>query len=48
MPVNPVQYTEEEISQCYEEFFEDVHGEFWKHGEIANFKVLEVPNSFLV
>lgn len=38
------QYTDEEVERCYEEFYEDVHTEFLKFGEIINFKVL---NSFL-
>ncbi|XP_039845297.1 zinc finger CCCH domain-containing protein 16-like isoform X3 [Panicum virgatum] len=31
--------TDEEIEQSYEEFYEDVHTEFLKFGELANFKV---------
>lgn len=33
------QYTEEEVERSYEEFYEDVHTEFLKFGEIVNFKV---------
>ncbi|KAM5574458.1 zinc finger CCCH domain-containing protein 5-like [Rosa sericea] len=32
-------YIDEEIERCYEEFYEDVHTEFLKFGEIINFKV---------
>lgn len=39
------QYTDEEIERYYEEFYEDVHTEFLKFGEIINFKV---PDSFLL
>uniref|UniRef100_A0A0E0K157 C3H1-type domain-containing protein n=1 Tax=Oryza punctata TaxID=4537 RepID=A0A0E0K157_ORYPU len=31
--------TDEEIQQSYEEFYEDVHTEFLKFGELVNFKV---------
>ncbi|XP_039000202.1 zinc finger CCCH domain-containing protein 5-like [Hibiscus syriacus] len=34
-----LEYTDEEIEQCYEEFYEDVNTEFLKFGEIVNFKV---------
>ncbi|RXH73440.1 hypothetical protein DVH24_016262 [Malus domestica] len=34
-----LEYTDEEIERCYEEFYEDVHTEFLKFGEIINFKV---------
>lgn len=34
------QYTDEEVECSYEEFYEDVHTEFLKYGEIVNFKVL--------
>ncbi|TXG75551.1 hypothetical protein E1A91_1Z006500v1 [Gossypium mustelinum] len=34
-----LEYTDEEVEQCYEEFYEDVHTEFLKFGEIVNFKV---------
>lgn len=30
---------DEEVERCYEEFYEDVHTEFLKFGEIVNFKV---------
>ncbi|KAM1571271.1 hypothetical protein ACFX10_036185 [Malus domestica] len=33
------QYTDEEVERCYEEFYEDVHMEFLKFGEIISFKV---------
>nr|POF20159.1 zinc finger ccch domain-containing protein 5 [Quercus suber] len=32
-------HTDEEVEGCYEEFYEDVHTEFLKFGEIVNFKV---------
>ena len=35
-----LQYTDEEIKQYYEEFYEDVHGEFMKYGDLVSFKVL--------
>ncbi|KAL1831698.1 hypothetical protein ACET3Z_001349 [Daucus carota] len=31
--------TDEEVERSYEEFYEDVHTEFLKYGEIVNFKV---------
>lgn len=37
--VSFTQYTDEEVEHCYEEFYEDVHTEFLKFGEIVNFKV---------
>lgn len=40
-----LQYTDEEAERCYEEFYEDVHTEFLKYGELINFKVV---NSFLL
>ncbi|XP_048326911.2 zinc finger CCCH domain-containing protein 5 [Ziziphus jujuba] len=33
-----LEYTDEEIERSYEEFYEDVHTEFLKFGEIVNFK----------
>lgn len=33
------QFTDEEVERCYEEFYDDVHTEFLKYGEIVNFKV---------
>jgi len=33
------QYTDEEVERYYEEFYEDVHTEFLKFGELVNFKV---------
>ena len=29
----------EEVERCFEEFYEDVHTEFLKFGEVVNFKV---------
>ena len=37
---NILQFTDEEIEQSYEEFYEDVHTEFLKFGELVNFKVI--------
>ncbi|XP_057428266.1 zinc finger CCCH domain-containing protein 5 isoform X2 [Lotus japonicus] len=34
-----LEYTDEEVESCFEEFYEDVHTEFLKFGEIVNFKV---------
>ncbi|PIA47080.1 hypothetical protein AQUCO_01400050v1 [Aquilegia coerulea] len=34
-----LEYTDDEIDRSYEEFYEDVHTEFLKFGEIVNFKV---------
>ncbi|ANM60742.1 Zinc finger CCCH-type [Arabidopsis thaliana x Arabidopsis arenosa] len=34
-----LEYTDEEAELCYEEFYEDVHTEFLKYGELVNFKV---------
>ncbi|KAI4329492.1 hypothetical protein MLD38_027877 [Melastoma candidum] len=34
-----LEYTDEETECCYEEFYEDVHTEFLKFGELVNFKV---------
>ncbi|KAI7734187.1 hypothetical protein M8C21_004883 [Ambrosia artemisiifolia] len=34
-----LEYTEEEVEHSYEDFYEDVHTEFLKFGEIINFKV---------
>ncbi|XP_010475893.1 PREDICTED: zinc finger CCCH domain-containing protein 5-like [Camelina sativa] len=34
-----LEYTDEEAERCYEEFYEDVHTEFQKYGELINFKV---------
>ncbi|KAF5202085.1 Splicing factor u2af subunit-like protein [Thalictrum thalictroides] len=34
-----LEHTDEEIDRSYEEFYEDVHTEFLKFGEIVNFKV---------
>ncbi|KAH7537113.1 hypothetical protein FEM48_Zijuj03G0057400 [Ziziphus jujuba var. spinosa] len=38
LQLHPIQYTDEEIERSYEEFYEDVHTEFLKFGEIVNFK----------
>ncbi|AQK71777.1 rough endosperm3 [Zea mays] len=34
-----LEFTDEEIEQSYEEFYEDVHTEFLKFGELVNFKI---------
>ncbi|XP_057726055.1 zinc finger CCCH domain-containing protein 5-like isoform X2 [Arachis stenosperma] len=34
-----LEYTDEEVERCFEEFYDDVHTEFQKFGEIVNFKV---------
>ncbi|XP_062176423.1 zinc finger CCCH domain-containing protein 5 [Alnus glutinosa] len=34
-----LEFTDEEVERSYEEFYEDVHTEFLKFGEIVNFKV---------
>ncbi|XP_031738075.1 zinc finger CCCH domain-containing protein 5 isoform X1 [Cucumis sativus] len=34
-----LEFTDEEVERCYEEFYDDVHTEFLKYGEIVNFKV---------
>ncbi|URE11617.1 Zinc finger C-x8-C-x5-C-x3-H type (and similar) [Musa troglodytarum] len=34
-----LEYPDEEVERCYEEFYEDVHTEFLKFGELVNFKV---------
>ncbi|KFK43317.1 hypothetical protein AALP_AA1G109200 [Arabis alpina] len=40
-------YTDEEAEGCYEEFYEDVHTEFQKYGELINFKVCRNGSSHL-
>lgn len=35
----PSEYTDEEVALHYDEFYEDVHTEFLKFGELVNFKV---------
>ncbi|XP_057828064.1 zinc finger CCCH domain-containing protein 5 isoform X2 [Cryptomeria japonica] len=35
-----LEYTDEEVVHHYEEFYEDVHTEFLKFGELVNFKVI--------
>ncbi|KAF8404033.1 hypothetical protein HHK36_008909 [Tetracentron sinense] len=42
-----LEYTDEEVERCYEEFYEDVHTEFLKFGELANFKVCKNGSSHL-
>ncbi|XP_062094693.1 zinc finger CCCH domain-containing protein 5 [Humulus lupulus] len=42
-----LEYTDEEVERCYEEFYEDVHTEFLKFGEIVNFKVCRNGSSHL-
>ncbi|KAE9445404.1 hypothetical protein C3L33_22698, partial [Rhododendron williamsianum] len=39
--------TDEEVERSYEEFYEDVHTEFLKFGEIVNFKVCKNSSSHL-
>lgn len=34
-----IQYSEEEVELSFEEFYDDVHTEFLKFGELVNFKV---------
>lgn len=40
------QFTDEEVERSYEEFYEDVHTEFLKFGEIVNFKVIDCCDVF--
>ncbi|XP_031482583.1 zinc finger CCCH domain-containing protein 5 isoform X2 [Nymphaea colorata] len=42
-----LEYTEEEVERCFEEFYEDVHTEFLKYGQIVNFKVCRNGSSHL-
>ncbi|GMH25664.1 hypothetical protein Nepgr_027507 [Nepenthes gracilis] len=42
-----LEYTDEEIKCCFEDFYEDVHTEFLKFGEIVNFKVCNNSSSHL-
>lgn len=42
------QYTDEEVECSYEEFYEDVHTELLKYGEIVNFKVANCTRIFLL
>ncbi|GER29244.1 RGH3 splicing factor [Striga asiatica] len=42
-----LEYTDEEVERAYEEFYEDVHTEFLKFGEIVNFKVCKNGSSHL-
>lgn len=41
------QYTDEELERSYEEFYNDVHTEFLKFGEIVNFKVSKLSMLFM-
>lgn len=40
------QFTDEEVERSFEEFYEDVHTEFLKFGEIVNFKVVDCCDVF--
>ncbi|EYU35031.1 hypothetical protein MIMGU_mgv1a023096mg [Erythranthe guttata] len=42
-----LEHTDEEVESAYEEFYEDVHTEFLKFGEIINFKVCRNGSSHL-
>ncbi|XP_059313492.1 zinc finger CCCH domain-containing protein 5 isoform X1 [Lycium ferocissimum] len=42
-----LEYTDEEVESSFEEFYEDVHTEFLKFGEIINFKVCRNSSSHL-
>lgn len=42
-----IQCTDEEVEHSYEEFYEDVHTEFLKFGELVNFKVYIIYFEFL-
>ncbi|KAG5625758.1 hypothetical protein H5410_010976 [Solanum commersonii] len=42
-----LEYTDEEVECSFEEFYEDVHTEFLKFGEIINFKVCRNSSSHL-
>ncbi|KAL2460601.1 Zinc finger CCCH domain-containing protein 5 [Abeliophyllum distichum] len=42
-----LEYTDEEVERAYEEFYEDVHTEFLKFGELINFKVCRNGSSHL-
>ncbi|KAH9603113.1 hypothetical protein KSS87_002687 [Heliosperma pusillum] len=41
------QHTDEEVERSFEDFYEDVHTEFLKFGEIMNFKVCKNASSHL-
>ncbi|KAK7302391.1 hypothetical protein RJT34_13279 [Clitoria ternatea] len=45
--MHALMYTDEEIECSFEEFYEDVHTEFLKFGEIVNFKVCKNGSSHL-
>lgn len=42
-----LKYTDEEVERSFEDFYEDVHTEFLKFGEIVNFKVCKNVSSHL-
>lgn len=42
------QHTDEEVERSFEDFYEDVHTEFLKFGEIVNFKVVLVPSNMFI
>ncbi|KAL9253368.1 Zinc finger CCCH domain-containing protein [Drosera capensis] len=42
-----LEYTDEEVAHSFEDFYEDVHTEFLKFGEILNFKVCTNGSSHL-
>ncbi|KAL2477645.1 Zinc finger CCCH domain-containing protein 5 [Forsythia ovata] len=42
-----LEYTDEEVERAFEEFYEDVHTEFLKFGELVNFKVCRNGSSHL-
>lgn len=42
-----LQYTDEEVALHYDEFYEDVHTEFLKFGELVNFKVCRNASAHL-
>ncbi|XP_074275068.1 uncharacterized protein LOC141599074 [Silene latifolia] len=42
-----LEHTDEEVERSFEEFYEDVHTEFLKFGEIVNFKVCKNASSHL-
>ncbi|XP_021723423.1 zinc finger CCCH domain-containing protein 5-like isoform X2 [Chenopodium quinoa] len=42
-----LEHTDEEVKQSFEDFYEDVHTEFLKFGELVNFKVCKNGSSHL-
>uniref|UniRef100_A0A803NBK2 Zinc finger CCCH domain-containing protein 5 n=1 Tax=Chenopodium quinoa TaxID=63459 RepID=A0A803NBK2_CHEQI len=42
-----LEHTDEEVKQSFEDFYEDVHTEFFKFGELVNFKVCKNGSSHL-